>query len=80
LNQRFELAKGARRKERIKGVAAHSVLLVNHSAEYGIEVRESVRPSRWFISLTLRACEENIVEVRVIDVKLMRAYSNYGTV
>jgi hypothetical protein len=50
------------------------------SAEYGVDIGKCVRPSGWFISFTLNTCEENIVEIWIVDVKLIRANSNYGTV
>jgi hypothetical protein len=53
------------------------VLLVGYGAEDRVYIRKGVGPRWWFVPLGMRACEENVVEVRVIYMELMRADSDY---
>ena len=53
------------------------MLLVGYGAEDRVYIRESVGPGWWFVTFGVRTCEENVVEIRVVHMELVRADADY---
>ena len=55
------------------------MLLVGDGAEDRVNVRERVGPSWWFVALGVGSCKEDVVEVGIDYVELVRGNSDYWT-
>lgn len=56
------------------------VSLVSDGAEHGVSNPEGVGPGWWFVALGGGAREQDIVEIRIIDVQFVGTDPDYGAV
>lgn len=80
LNCGLKFSKRTSREERRDRISAEPVCLVRNSAEDRVSISKSVRPGRWFVTFAGSVGEEDVIELRVVYVKLMWTDSDNRTV
>ena len=80
LNCGLKFSKRTSGEERCDRISAEPVCLVRTSAEDRVSISKSVRPGRWFVTFAGSAGEEDVIELRVVYVKLIWTDSDNRTI